>query len=112
MNTQPMTIDGLEFGQPHSRAVHAEARVGARVDLGPRFVACLMLGLSLSGAAFLSQALCSYNRLTASAAVAAPVSAGASLARAGEEDGRVAPPCEQLAHLAPARPEPLHVASL
>ncbi|MCB4769809.1 hypothetical protein LGR54_14415 [Ancylobacter sp. Lp-2] len=61
---ESITFDRIDVAQT------AAVRRPAPVDLGARFVACLMIGLMLSGGASLAQALCSYNRLTIAAEAA------------------------------------------
>ncbi|MDR6951338.1 hypothetical protein J2X65_000686 [Ancylobacter sp. 3268] len=107
MNIESSTIDRIELSPPR----HVKARA-ATVDLGARFVACLAIGLLLSGAASISQAVCSYNRMVVSAAAAtetapdAPVVMAAgpaqpALQAAGDLSESL--PCDDAGHVAPAR---------
>ncbi|GLK83912.1 hypothetical protein [Ancylobacter defluvii] len=106
MHTENLTIDRIELSPP--RPVKARA---ATVDLGARFVACLAIGLLLSGVASISQAICSYNQMVVSAAAATEASPATPMVMAAgpahpalQVSGDLSePPCDDAARIAPAR---------
>ena len=108
MDMDSGTIDRIEPRQPPH---YVKARARTAVDIGSRFVACLVLGLLLSGIVSISQAMCSYSKLTVSQVAAAepsfqaPAPVATSMDTVVRATGDIAEPipCARLAGLAHPR---------